>query len=229
MKKYKVIYFGTWGYGKAGLAGLLHCSNVEIVSVFTKWNPDQPDIYMDQVKNLAEEHGVPVQNTLKSICSKSLFEENVLAYKNVDFIISCCFDRIFTSRILALPRIKALNIHPSLLPKYRGIKPLENAMVNGDTETGISLHELTPTLDAGDIVLQKAEILITPYKNYQMLYDEQCHNIRQQLGAFFEAPLHYLKNAIPQSENQVSWAPRLSFEIKNWMNSKLISLFDLAA
>ena len=229
MEKFKVLYFGTWGYGKAGLEGLIQSSNVEIVAVFTKWNPGQPDIYMDQVKNLAEEHGLSVQNTQRSLCSKLLFKETVLAYKDVDFIISCCFDRIFTLPILGLPRIKALNIHPSLLPKYRGIKPLENAMLNGDFETGISLHELSPSLDAGDIVLQKTGILITPYKNYRMLYDEQCQVIAEQVEAFFETPLSYLRNASPQKDEEVSWAPRLPFEIKNWMNQKVISLFDIAA
>lgn len=224
MGNYRVLFFGTWGYGRAGLEGLLACPNVEIVKVFTKWDENQPNVYMDQVKKLAQDNKLPCQNTAKDICSKTAFTESILACEDIDIIISCCYDRIFKAEHLNVARMKALNVHPSLLPKYRGIKPLENAMLKGEKETGITIHELTVALDAGDIVLQNNGISINLDKTYEDLYGEQCVLIATEMRRFFANPMECLLNAYPQDEAKVTMAPRLAFEIKNWMTVKMVSL-----
>ena len=86
MKKLRVLFFGTWGYGRAGLEGILNSKNVEIVQVYTKWNPDKPDKYMDQVRELALNNNIPVFNTLKEICSTTEFNNSILSHKNIDFV-----------------------------------------------------------------------------------------------------------------------------------------------
>ena len=217
MKKFRVLYFGSWGYGKSGLEGLLKCNNVEIVKVFTKWEPAQTDNYLEQVKKLALFNGLEIENTLKKICPVVNFNKSILEKQNIDFIISSCFDRIFNEQIIRFPKIKALNIHPSLLPKYRGVKPLENAILNREILTGITLHELDKEIDGGKIVLQKAGIEIKPFKTYKELYDEQCNYIFNIVIEFFKSPLTLLSKSVQQDENNISWAPRCNFEIKDNM------------
>jgi len=215
MEQYTVLYFGTWGYGKAGLQGLLKSENVIIKEVFTKWNPGNKNMYMDQVRILAEENNIPVFNTLKERCSAEQFTRAVVKHNHIDFIVSCCYDRIFKPEILSLPDRMAINVHPSLLPKYRGIKPLENAIVNGEKETGVTLHELEKDLDSGKIIHQIGEIKIKKTNTYQKLYAKQCKAITLVLSEFFKKPEFYLANRKPQNKKQVSWAPRLSFEIRD--------------
>jgi len=215
MKKLRVLFFGTWGYGRAGLEGILNSKNVEIVQVYTKWNPDKPDKYMDQVRELALNNNIPVFNTLKEICSTTEFNNSILSHKNIDFVFSCCFDRIFKPDILNFPKIKSLNVHPSLLPKYRGVKPLENAIIHGEKEIGITIHELEKELDSGKIIHQIGGIPISEKMTFKELYNKQCIIIKKIIQQFFDSPEHYLKNAKTQNISDISWAPRLPFAIED--------------
>lgn len=212
---FKVAYFGTWGYGRAGLLGLLSIKNVDIVKVYTKFDPNSTDPYLNQVQKLAEENNLNIINTSKDVMDKKIFNEIVIQDNDIDFIISCCYDRIFSRRILEVPKILPINVHPSLLPKYRGIKPLENAIVNGEEKTGITIHELTDELDAGDILLQKDNIIISDEMTYKQLYDMQCELIIESINQFFTDPFSYVRNKNPQNHKNVSMAPRLGFEIQD--------------
>lgn len=214
MKKYRLLYFGTWGYGRAGLEALLELSNVQLVKVFSKWDLQNDHPYLNQVYHKAKAHDIPLINTDKAQLSKTAFQSAVLNSGEVDFILSCCYDRIFPTAVLDYPQIGALNVHPSLLPKYRGIKPLENAIWNGESEMGVTLHELVQELDAGDIVLQKAAP-IEQTQSFGALYQEQCKLIRAILADFFTNPETYFANKQPQDHTQKSDAPRLPFAIQD--------------
>lgn len=222
MNKYRILYFGTWGYGRAGLKGLLNSKNVEIVQVYTKWDPYKPNKYMDQVKELAFNNNIPFFNTKREICSVKEFNNSILSHSDIDLLISCCFDRIFNQKVLRFPKIKALNVHPSLLPKYRGVKPLENAIVNGEKETGITIHELEKELDSGKIIHQIGGISIEETLTYAELYNNQCNVIINIIQEYFNNPQHFLNNAKPQDDSKVSWAPRLSFAINDELTVKEI-------
>jgi len=206
-----VLYFGTWGYGFAGLKGLLKSNKVKIVHVFTKWNDYSNDLFLNQVKDHSVFSNLLVTNTEKTICDNSKFSELILAHNNIDFIISCCYDRIFTDEIMNFPKLGSINIHPSLLPKYRGIKPLENAIINSDKETGVTFHYLSKAIDAGEIIFQKAGIKLSNNKTYKELYDEQCNLIENMVYDFFNDPFVFMKNAQTQNPENATWAPRLKF------------------
>ncbi|MFN7116802.1 MAG: formyltransferase family protein [Saprospiraceae bacterium] len=212
MKTYHVLYFGTWGYGRAGLEALLEQPNVNIAKVFTKWNLESDNIYLNQVYNLSIVNDLNLVNTATERMPKEDFNSTVLNSGTIDFIISCCYDRIFSTALLQFPTIGALNLHPSLLPKYRGIKPLENAIINQEQEMGVTLHELVKELDAGDIILQKAAP-IRSEQTYGELYNQQCLLIRDIINEFFSDPEHYFNNKKPQNHLQKSEAPRLGFNI----------------
>jgi methionyl-tRNA formyltransferase len=86
-----------------------------------------------------------------------------------DLVLSVFYRDLLSDRVLAAPRLAALNLHPSLLPAYRGRAPINWVLVNGETETGITLHHMTAKADAGDIVAQRA-IPIAPRDNALSLY-----------------------------------------------------------
>ena len=208
------MYFGTWGYGRAGLEALLTLEEVEIVKVFTKWDLAVENEYLNQVYKLAIHNGLEVVNSDKGSLSGADFRLAILEKGNFDFLISCCYDRIFSGFIISSPWIAALNVHPSLLPLYRGIKPLENAVANGDTEIGVTLHELITEIDAGDIILQTSSI-IDHQSNFGELYGLQCNMIIYCLRKFFTDPKGFLANRAPQDHKASTEAPRLSFTNKD--------------
>lgn len=213
-KRLKVLYFGTWGYGKAGLQALVENERVEVVKIFTKWDTEVNDPYLNQVNEFAKSTGIPIVNTLKEQLTKSDFEKIVLDSGEVDFILSCCFDRVFSDQVLHYPDKAALNLHPSILPKYRGIKPLENALVNNESEIGVTLHVLSDEMDAGDIVLQTKDP-IQIHQTFKQLYDLQCVQVKKIISVFFEAPDQYLQSKQKQNESEKSMAPRLPFDIND--------------
>jgi len=204
-----------WGYGAAGLRALLKSANINLVKVYTKWDEHTNDIYMNQVYHLAKDYRLEVVNTSSNVCKKSDFEKKVLSNRHIDFLVSCCFDRIFTDKILEIPRIIAINVHPSILPKYRGVKPLENAIINGKKNTGVTIHELVKELDAGDIILQEGTLEIRPEDTYKELYNRQCKIIEEILLKFFEKPVYYIQNKFQQDLNKISFAPRIKMNFRD--------------
>ncbi len=212
MKKFRVLYFGTWGYGRAGLSGLLDLPQVEICNVYTKWDDTDPNPYLNQVRDLAQAHGLSIVNSARRELDKDAFKASVLRSGEVDFILSCCFDRFFGAALRNFPKNGALNVHPSLLPKYRGVKPLENAMADGADTIGVTLHELVKEMDAGDIILQRSAP-VRPGHTFQQLYDLQGTMIRDVLRTFFEDPLGHMQNKQAQQHEKQTEAPRLPFAI----------------
>lgn len=116
--KFKVIYFGSWGYGRAGLEGLLNHPKIDVLKIYTKFDLNSLDTYINQVYSLAQENGVKVINTRRDIMTSKEFVDEVTKNKSMDYLVSCCYDRFFPASILKYPKILALNVHPSLLPKY---------------------------------------------------------------------------------------------------------------
>ena len=214
MRTYRILYFGTWGYGKAGLEALLGLPQADIVKVFSKWDPASASPYLNQVYQLAAGNGLPLENTERRRMPKEAFRRAILEAGEADFILSCCYDRFFPAHIRAFPGMGALNMHPSLLPAYRGIKPLENALANGETTIGVTLHELTRELDAGDIILQKSAAINQDH-TFGQAYDRQCELIKSCLAEFFANPAMFLANKAPQDHSRRSEAPRLPFGIND--------------
>lgn len=210
--KYRILYFGTWGYGRAGLDALLDSDRIESLTVFSKWDLENPNPYLNQVYEVAVAHGLAPVNTDRKGMAKEAFWERIREAGEADLILSCCYDRFFPDHILALPRLAALNVHPSLLPAYRGVKPLENALANGEMEIGVTLHELVREMDAGDILLQRSAP-IRHEETYAELYRRHCNLIRNCLGVFLRDPENYIAHKRPQDHDRQTQAPRLPFSI----------------
>lgn len=123
-----------------------------VVAVFT--HRDSPDeiIWFKSVKKIAQKHNIPVF-TPRDINDPA----NIKLIKELkpDIIFSFMFRRLFKENLLRIPKYGCLNLHPSLLPKYRGRSPINWILINGEEVTGTSLHYMEPQADSGDIIAQK--------------------------------------------------------------------------
>lgn len=150
----RVVMFGYQTWGHRTLRALLD-SEHDVVLVVTHPRSEHAyeKIWSDSVADLAEEHGVPVLIRNRPD-DDELFER--LKDADPDIIVANNWRTWIPPRIFGLPRHGTLNVHDSLLPKYAGFSPLIWALINGETEVGVTAHMMNDELDAGDIVRQEA-------------------------------------------------------------------------
>jgi len=152
----KCIVFAYHNIGCAGIRALLE-NGFEIKAIFTHCdNPDE-NIWFESVAELASSENIPV--FAPENINHPIWIEKIKRI-SPDLIFSFYYRNILCKDILDIPKQGALNLHGSLLPKYRGRVPLNWAIINGETQTGVTLHYMTTKPDAGDIVGQK-KIIIT--------------------------------------------------------------------
>ena len=154
----RVIYLGTPDFAVKPLEKIFSLKNFEIVSVVT--NKDKPVgrkqvLTPPPVKVKALELGIPVLQYDKI---KVEGVEDLKAL-NPDLMITCAFGQILSQEILDIPKLGVINIHASLLPKYRGASPINFAILNGEKTTGITVMKTDIGIDTGDMIY-KEEILI---------------------------------------------------------------------
>ena len=150
----KIIFMGTPDFAAASLEALI-ASRHEIQAVVTQ--PDKPkgrkgELTPSPVKVVAEEKGIKVYQPLK--VRDEEFVKTLRAY-NPDVIVVVAFGQIIPLSILKMPKYGCVNIHGSLLPKYRGAAPIQWAVLDGEKETGITTILMDEGIDTGDILLKK--------------------------------------------------------------------------
>jgi methionyl-tRNA formyltransferase len=155
----RIVFFGSASIGFPVLNALLSSGQDEIISVVTQ--PDRPAGRKQQltpcpVKIFAQERGLPVISPEK--VKDSLTE---LTSLSVDLFVVVAYGQYIPQSVLALPAKGSINLHPSLLPKYRGSSPIQWALANGDAVTGVTILYVSEKMDAGDIILQR-EVPIGP-------------------------------------------------------------------
>ncbi len=148
MKQTKIIFFGTTEFA-SGILQTLIDEGYNVVAVVSQ--PDKPvgrkhTIQMTPTHALADQYQIPViqPDLLKE------HVDDVLRYEP-ELILTCAYGQFVPVRILEYPRLGCINVHPSLLPKYRGGAPIHHAVMGGETETGVCLIQMTKAMDAGDI------------------------------------------------------------------------------
>lgn len=164
----KIIFMGTPDFAVTVLKKLY--DKHEIAAVVTQTDKPKGRGHHTQfspVKNFAIEHNITVlqPKTLKD-------EEFVLTLKNLDadvFIVAA-YGKIIPENILYIPKYGSINVHASLLPKYRGAAPIHHAIINGETVTGVTIMKMDKGMDTGDIILQK-KCNITEDDTYNSLYN----------------------------------------------------------
>lgn len=150
--KVRVIFMGTPVFATAVLKSLIE-EKYEVVAVVTQ--PDKPigreqKMMPTSIKTLALSFNIPVLQPLKV---KESVDE-ILAYQP-DLIVTCAYGQMLPKRLLDTPRLGCINVHASLLPKYRGGAPIHKAVMDGETKTGISLMKMAVKMDAGPVFAQR--------------------------------------------------------------------------
>jgi methionyl-tRNA formyltransferase len=176
--------------------------------------PDRPsgrghELKAPPVAEYAKTHKLPlyqVENINRE--EKVLLE---LESKNIDFILVLAFAQFLGSRILTMPKLGCFNIHTSLLPKYRGAAPIQFALLNGDTNTGVSIQRMVKEMDAGDIV-HSHEISISPTETGGQLFTRLKFQAALGTNTFIELILNNNLRFAPQDSSGVSFAPTLKKE-----------------
>lgn len=152
----KIVYMGSGEIGLPTLKGLLESSGHEVVAVVTQ--PDRPSgrgkkLAESPVKTLAKEHGVPALQPERVRRPGAL--EQIRAC-GAGLIVVFAYGQILPPELLAMPEHGCWNLHASLLPKYRGAACIQGAILDGETETGMTLMQMDVGMDTGDILLQKS-------------------------------------------------------------------------
>ena len=147
----RVVFMGTPDFASASLQKLIE-EGFEIAGVFTQ--PDKPkgrgmEMSFSPVKELALQHGLPVYQPEKMRDGTALA---ILEELRPDILAVVAYGRILPDEMLALPKYGAVNVHGSLLPKYRGAAPIQWAVLNGDRVTGVSTMYLAHDMDTGDVI-----------------------------------------------------------------------------
>lgn len=153
--KIRAIFMGTPNYAIPILSSLIS-KEIELISVYTR--PDKPRgrgnrASVTPIKCYALKRNIPVfePETLKN--NPQIFAD--IENQRPDLIVVAAYGLFLPNNILELPRLGAINLHPSLLPKYRGPSPIPSAILNGDVTTGISIIQLTKEMDGGPILAQE--------------------------------------------------------------------------
>ncbi|MBI5254683.1 methionyl-tRNA formyltransferase, partial [Candidatus Falkowbacteria bacterium] len=153
MTKTNIVFFGTHNFAATILQGLIDSGLFDIQLVITQ--PDRPvgrkqEMQKSPVKLLAEQHNLTIAQP------KSL-KTCTLAHLHTCTLGICAqYGLIIPQAILDAPKHGTINVHTSLLPKYRGASPIQTALMNGETQTGVTIMKMDIGLDTGPIVLQKS-------------------------------------------------------------------------
>jgi len=208
MSPLKIIFAGTPDFALPALAALIAAGH-DVLLVLTQ--PDRPSgrgmkLKASPVKELALQHKIEVfqPETLKDVDTQSYIDA-----LNADVMIVAAYGLIIPTNVLAMPRFGCYNIHASLLPRWRGAAPIHRSLLAGDAETGVTIMEVVPALDAGAMV-SKGVLPISERDTSQSLHDDLAKmgadlmvDAMKQLADTGKLP------AVMQDESLVTYAAKL--------------------
>lgn len=177
MEKLRVVFMGTPEFAVPCLAALQADEACEVIGVYTQ--PDKPrgrgqKLLPSPVKAWAEEHDLPVYQPVKIKTPEAAAELRAL---QPDLVVVVAFGQILSQEILDIPPKGCINVHGSLLPRYRGAAPMQWCVINGEPKTGITTMMMDAGLDTGDMLL-KEELPIGPDMTL-----EEVHDSLMEMGA----------------------------------------------
>ena len=204
----KIVFMGTPEFAVPSLEALVAAGH-QVVGVFSQ--PDKPKnrgmkLQPTPVKLCAMVHDLPVYQPTKLRDGTALETIRSLA---PDLIVVAAYGRILPQEILDYPKYGCINVHSSLLPKYRGAAPIHWSILNGDKETGVTIMHMALALDAGDIISQ-VKTPIDPDETVEMLHDRLARLGADLLVETVQNIADGTATRTPQDESQVTLAPMLS-------------------
>jgi len=206
----KVVFFGTPQFAVPFVRHLHADKRIKLEAVVTQ--PDKPagrkkTMTPPPVKEFAQKMGIPVFQPEK-IKNNSEFIKTIKEIKP-EFIIVVAYGAIFPKEILEIPKVDCINVHASLLPRYRGASPIQSALLNGDKETGISFMSMDEKLDTGDIYLLK-KVAIADDDNQESLFEKLSDIGATLLPSILRDIKDGILTPIPQYESLASYCKKIS-------------------
>lgn len=205
--KIKAVFMGTPEIARDALSALNEiCDLALVVTQPDKFVGRKKVLTKSPVKLLAESLEVPVFQP-----SKIREDYDTIININPDIIVTCAYGQILPKELLDLPKYGALNIHASLLPKYRGGAPIERSIMNGDTKTGITLMHMDIGMDTGDMIYQE-EIAIDDLDTKETLTKKLSLLAQKIIKKNLPLYLDGAYESVKQDDSLASYAPIISKE-----------------
>ena len=214
----RILFMGTPDFAAVSLRRLVEDGH-DLCGVFTQ--PDKPrnrgKVTFSPVKEYALSQNIPVYQPLKLRDGEAL---GVVRALEPELIVVVAYGRILPKEILEAPKYGAVNVHASLLPKYRGAAPINWAMLGDEPETGVSIMYMAEELDAGDVI-RVAKTPIGPEEPLSALWDRLASLGAQALSETIPTLADGTAARIPQDGSQATYAPMLSRELSpiDWTKS----------
>ncbi|MBS9780736.1 MAG: methionyl-tRNA formyltransferase [Moraxellaceae bacterium] len=227
-EKLKVIFAGTPEFASICLQALIDNSdklNIDIVAVYSQ--PDRKagrgqKLTASTVKQLAVKHNIPVEQpvTFRKSSDEGIQARATLASYNPDVMVVVAYGLILPIGVLNTPRFGCLNVHGSLLPRWRGAAPIHRAILAGDTITGVTIMQMDKGLDTGDM-LYKVECPISKNDSTATLHDKLAEIGATAICDVLANLSEYQAKAEKQDDKFATYAEKLSKQEGqiNWQNS----------
>jgi len=204
----KIIYAGTPEFAIPALESLLR-SKHRLLAVYTQ--PDRPagrgrKLQQSPVKRCALEHGVPVFQPPNFNSEADVLALNEL---NADLMVVAAYGLLLPESVLTAPRLGCINIHASLLPRWRGASPIQQAILAGDESSGVTLMKMDQGLDTGDMIVSR-HMDINPGWTAADLHDALARLGAELLIGCIDDVEAVLQQAQPQDDSSATYAPRLN-------------------
>ncbi len=212
MKKFRVAFCGTPDFSVPTLDLLAHHPHIELVKVISM--PDRPagrgmELKSPEVIEYAKTHRIPFFQTENINKEPEALKE--LKGLDLDFVVVLAFAQFLGQEMLTIGKLGCFNIHTSILPKYRGAAPIQYALLNGETETGVSIQRMVKKMDAGDLV-HFHTVSIAQTENGGQLYTRLKFQAALAMNDLITKLLNNNLTFTAQDESKVSFAPTLKKE-----------------
>ena len=215
-RRLRVVFAGTPEFAAVSLKALINqqeALNIEIVAVYTQ--PDRKagrgqKLSASAVKQVALAHDIAVEQplTFKKSSSEGMAARQTLRSYQPDVMIVAAYGLILPIGVLTTPTYGCLNIHASLLPRWRGAAPIHRALLAGDSETGITIMQMDKGLDTGDM-LYKVSAPIEANDTAASLHDKMAELGATAIVTVLKDLAHYQAQAVPQDDSQANYAEKL--------------------
>jgi methionyl-tRNA formyltransferase len=212
MKKFRVAFCGTPEFSVPTLDLLANHPHIDLRYVISM--PDRPagrgmELKSPEVIEYAKAKKIPFIQTENINKEPEILA--TLKKEELDFVVVLAFAQFLGSTMLGMGKLGCFNIHTSVLPKYRGAAPIQYALLNGDTETGVSIQKMVKKMDAGDLV-HFHMVKIAPTENGGQLYTRLKYQAALAMNDLIVKLLDNKVTYTPQDDSQVSFAPTLKKE-----------------
>ena len=208
----KIIFFGTGDFSATILKGMVD-SNKEIVAVVSqpdKVNARNNKVVFSSIKKYCIENNIPLHQFEKL----NRDGEEILKQYNADIFVTASYGQIIKQNILDIPKYGTVNVHGSILPKYRGPAPIQWAIMNGEKKTGITIMKTDIGLDTGDIYFSK-EIVIENEDTSTSVFNKMATLGVECINEFLDNFDKYKDAHTPQDEKKSSYFPMIKKEDYN--------------